>query len=308
MSTTLGRKAAVIAVYAEKYVLSLVFLYAAQNEFHKLWVGWSGPPGTASAVFVGVVRHVIFFLLNLFVGLLLLLGRRAVVPPQKLKDILIPLASSLAPLMYQTIPWFPISLQKSLCPPDLQMPLAAVGLFLGITGPVVAIWSVLYLGRSFGILVGGSGRALQMGAPPDVSGLYLPVGRPCSRDLFVGLFHSRPNSHFSVALPGTSGRSTAFRIQRGISGIHEAHRLHFPETPAPCRQFAGSGVKGTVWKAQTAADRRLAPGTGPSHPFPGGHPTSPVLRNSSAGDGSAECRIFLLVNNLNKFRCSMFVI
>jgi protein-S-isoprenylcysteine O-methyltransferase Ste14 len=153
MSTTLGRKAAVIAVYAEKYVLSLVFLYAAQVEFHKLWVGWSGPPGTGSAVFVGVVRHVIFFLLNLFVGLLLLLGRRAVVPPQKLKDILIPLASSLAPLMYQTIPWFPISLQKSLCPPDLQMPLAAVGLFLGITGPVVAIWSVLYLGRSFGILV-----------------------------------------------------------------------------------------------------------------------------------------------------------
>jgi protein-S-isoprenylcysteine O-methyltransferase Ste14 len=153
MTTTLGRKAAWTAVYAEKYVLSLVYLYLAQIEFHKLRFGGYGPPGTECAVFVGVVRHVLWLLLNSFVGLTLLLGRRAVVPPQKLRDILVPVATAFSTLVYKTIPRFPTSFQESLCPPGLQTPLADVGLFLGITGLVVAIWSVLYLGRSFGILV-----------------------------------------------------------------------------------------------------------------------------------------------------------
>ena len=153
IKTLLGRKAALTAVYAEKYVLAPVYLYLAQIELHKLWVGSRGPPGTENAVFVGIVCHVLWLLLNFFVGLALLLGRRAVVPPQKLKDILVPLVTAFSTLMYKTIPQFPTSLQKSLCPSGLQTPFADVGLFLGVTGMMVAIWSVLSLGRSFGILV-----------------------------------------------------------------------------------------------------------------------------------------------------------
>jgi len=44
-------------------------------------------------------------------------------------------------------------LRKSLCSPDWQTPLIVIGLFLGLMGPAVAIWAVLYLGRSFGVFV-----------------------------------------------------------------------------------------------------------------------------------------------------------
>jgi len=153
MSTTLGRKTALTAVYAERYALSLVYLCLAGTECWKLWTGKSLPPGDEGAVFVEVARQVIRLLLDSFVGLLLLLGRRAAVPPKTFKDILIPLAASFYTLMYHTVPWFPASLKTSLCPPDLQTPFALAGLVLGILGPVVAVWSVIYLGRSFGVFV-----------------------------------------------------------------------------------------------------------------------------------------------------------
>jgi protein-S-isoprenylcysteine O-methyltransferase Ste14 len=164
MLKALGRKAALSAVYAERYVLSLVYLYFAWaefhivlyltwNEFHILQLSWVEPLVTRGVVFAEVARHVISFLLNTFTGVLLLLGRRAAVLPQKLKDILVPLATSFFVLTYNAITWFPTSVQKSLCPHDWQIPLIFAGLLLGIIGLAVAIWGILYLGRSFGILV-----------------------------------------------------------------------------------------------------------------------------------------------------------
>ena len=150
MLKILGRKAALTAAFAERYVLSLVYLYFAWVELHVVWLIWLAPSGP---VFVGVSRHLIALLLNFFVGILLLLARRTAVPPQKLKDILVPLATSFFNLTYNTIPWFPASVQKSLCPPGLQTLLTVAGLLLGVIGSAVAIWGILYLGRSFGIFV-----------------------------------------------------------------------------------------------------------------------------------------------------------
>ena len=153
MLNTLSRRAALTAVYAERYGLSLVYLGFAGNEFHKLWLVWLGPASTSSAEAVQAARHVIALMLNFFVGILLLLGRRAAVPPQNPKDVLIPLATSFFNLTYNATPWLPASLLTSLCSPDWQTPLTITGLFLGLVGPAVAIWSVLFLGRSFGIFV-----------------------------------------------------------------------------------------------------------------------------------------------------------
>jgi protein-S-isoprenylcysteine O-methyltransferase Ste14 len=150
MLKVLGRKAALTAVYAERYVLSPVYLYFAWIEFHALWLESAS---TKDDAFVVVARHVILLLLNFFVGILLLLGRRADVPPQKLKDILVPLITSFFNLTYNAIPWFPTSVQKSLCPPGLQTPLTVTGLVLSVIGPAVAIWGIIYLGRSFGVFV-----------------------------------------------------------------------------------------------------------------------------------------------------------
>jgi protein-S-isoprenylcysteine O-methyltransferase Ste14 len=153
MLKILSRKAALTAVYAERYVLSLVYLYFAWVEFHKLWLIWLGPPSTSGAEAMQAARHVILLLLNFFVGILLLLGRRAAVPPQNPKDILIPLAASFFNLTYNATPWFPTLLQKNLCSPDWQTPLIVAGLLLGLIGPALAIWGILFLGRAFGIFV-----------------------------------------------------------------------------------------------------------------------------------------------------------
>ena len=153
MSMTLGRKAALMAVYAERYVLPLVFSYLGWKEFHRLWIGWPDNPGTENAVFVEIVRHEIRLLLYVYISFLLLLGRRVAVPPQKLRDIFVPLTTTFFYFTYNAISWFPTSLQKSLCPTSLQAPLAAAGFILGVVGSAVTIWGALRLGRSFGVLV-----------------------------------------------------------------------------------------------------------------------------------------------------------
>ena len=150
---TLSRRAALTAVYAERYGLSLVYLGFAGHEFDQLRLVWLGPASASGAAAVAAARHVVALMLNFFVGILLLLGRRADVPPQKLKDILIPLAASFFNLTYNTTAWLPPLLQKNLGPPDWQTPLSVAGLFLGLLGPAVATWAVLYLGRSFGVFV-----------------------------------------------------------------------------------------------------------------------------------------------------------
>ena len=153
MFKTFSPKMALAAVYVERYVLSLVYLCFTGVEFYKLDQIWLGSSNASGAVAVEVARHVIALMLNFFVGLLLLLARRAAVPPQTPKDILIPLAGSFFNLTYDATPRFPELLLKNLCSPGWQTPLAATGVFLGLLGPAVAIWSYLFLGRSFGIFV-----------------------------------------------------------------------------------------------------------------------------------------------------------
>jgi hypothetical protein len=132
-------------------------------EFQKPWLGWSGPPATAGAVWVETSRHLNLLLLFFFTALLLLLGRRAAVPPQNLKGILIPLATTFFNFTYSAVSWLPISLQISLCPTALQLPLAIAGFVLIVLGPAVALWGILYLGRSFGVFV--EVRKVVLGGP-----------------------------------------------------------------------------------------------------------------------------------------------
>lgn len=164
MLKILGNKMALAAVYAERYVLSLIYLYFAWaefrtvryfiwNQFYNLRLIWIEPPVTKGIVFAEVARHVIALLLNLFTGIFLLLARRTAVLPQQLKDILVPLAAAFFVLVYDVIPWFPMAVQKSLCPHNWQIFLIFAGLVLCAIGPTLATWAILYLRRSFGVFV-----------------------------------------------------------------------------------------------------------------------------------------------------------
>jgi hypothetical protein len=64
--------------------LSSVFLFLAWYD-HLRPAGWAGLGDPEGIALVVAVRHVLMLLLDLFIGVTLLLGRRPVLLPQNLK-------------------------------------------------------------------------------------------------------------------------------------------------------------------------------------------------------------------------------
>lgn len=201
MFKSFSRKMALIAVYVERYGLSLVYLYFAWTEFHVVWplaqneihllqIIWIEPLVTKSAVFAETGRHVIMLLLNLFTGVFLLLGRRTAMSPQSVKDVLVPLIAAFFNLAYNAVVWFPISVQKGLWPDNLQASFITTGLLLCVFGLVVALWGILYLGRSFGIFV--EVRKIILSGP------YQWVRHPMYAG-YIGMLAGLALANFSVA-------------------------------------------------------------------------------------------------------------
>jgi protein-S-isoprenylcysteine O-methyltransferase Ste14 len=75
------------------------------------------------------------------------------VAPQSFEEIMVPLAATFFYLTYSRIDSLPPWLSDNLAPPAWQVPLAWLGLGLGVIGRIVAAWGAFYLGRSFGIFV-----------------------------------------------------------------------------------------------------------------------------------------------------------
>ncbi|HTY88015.1 MAG TPA: isoprenylcysteine carboxylmethyltransferase family protein [Candidatus Acidoferrum sp.] len=152
-SSSLGRRSALAAVVFERYGLSLAYLGLGAYHLHRLWINGPGQPNVDGTLLAGIARQVIQLQLEVYVGVLLLVGRRAVVLPQTLQDVLVPLLATFFNATYSAVPILPVWLRKNLCPMDLQTPLAAAGLFLNLVGLAVAVWGALSLGRSFGVLI-----------------------------------------------------------------------------------------------------------------------------------------------------------
>lgn len=151
---TLGRRVALAAVYFERYGLSLVFLGLAGLRVHRLVVlGQSERSEISASPLIEILQQVIWVQLYAYAGLLLLLGRRVMVPPQKVADISLPLGTTFFYVLYAAVPWFPAWLKKSLCPVSWQADCVVAGLLLNLLGLWIAIWAAVYLGRSFGVLI-----------------------------------------------------------------------------------------------------------------------------------------------------------
>jgi len=153
MTTTLNRTTVWIALVIEKYLLPLLYLRFAVTHYVAFRGILSGSLGHETTVFIDATNQLTNSLLFLFASLLLLLGRRPEAPPQKLKLIIIPLVTAFYNLLYNTVHWFPAAWQINLSPPGLQMPLFAAGLICIVLGPIISLWGILHLGRSFGIYV-----------------------------------------------------------------------------------------------------------------------------------------------------------
>ncbi len=151
MSSTLKLVLATVVAYAERYALPWLFFYFAWKD--PIWRLPSIPFQMQNGVFPDIARHLILVLLNIFTGAMLLLARRPVSPPQKLRFILIPLVATFFTFFYNQVRWFPLSCQANLAPPVWQKPLFFAGLTCLIIGLIIQLWGILHLRRSFGICV-----------------------------------------------------------------------------------------------------------------------------------------------------------
>lgn len=151
---TLGRRAALAAVYGERYLVSIIFLGLAAHRLHGL-VTASGAERAAiqAAPFTMIIREVIWVQLYVYWGALLLLGRRVTALPEKFSEVLLPIAGTFFFLAYSTVPWFPAWFGRSWCPPAWLGPCATLGLVLNLAGMWMVVWAAVHLGRSFGVLV-----------------------------------------------------------------------------------------------------------------------------------------------------------
>jgi protein-S-isoprenylcysteine O-methyltransferase Ste14 len=158
------QKAVWLANFAERYILSLLFLAFAWLEFTQAMLEWHILRyGGGHVDFTYLIQHVIMVLLNVSIGGGLLFGQDMVVAPQTLQEIIVPLFATFFYLTYNSIGSLPHWLSDNLFPPNWQAPLAGCGLVMGVTGRLISAWGAFYLGRSFGIFV--SVRAVVMRGP-----------------------------------------------------------------------------------------------------------------------------------------------
>lgn len=155
------RALTVAALFVERFVLAFVFFCLAWAEFNKVQAFLASQLGNRVTFVLGIAYHALLLLVGGCTCLLLLVGRQTIVPPRELKAIVVPLVATFLNFFYFSIQWMPASLQANLSPPALQTPLAVTGLVCIIVGPLIALWGILYLGRSFGIFVAVRGIILK---------------------------------------------------------------------------------------------------------------------------------------------------
>jgi protein-S-isoprenylcysteine O-methyltransferase Ste14 len=166
MSTDRYRQATWIAAFTERYVLSVIYLGFAYGQW--VWVRLDWPGWHAhDPVYLGYFSEdFTLFALDLIMGLVLLLGRRAAVAPRNLAEIAVPLAASFYFVLFSYVPLLPDSLgwlRAGHAPASWQTALDYTGLAMGVLGIAFSTWGLLALGRSFGIFV--AVRTVVLGGP-----------------------------------------------------------------------------------------------------------------------------------------------
>jgi len=143
-----------LALAFERFGLSAFFLYLALGEAVQVRGHLAAlQGGGAEGHLLEVARHLLIFLLDVLVGLLLLLGRRPLVPPQQWRDLVVPLFANFFYLGYNVTARLPAALTANLWPETWRPALAQAALGLGLVGFSLSLWAAAYLGRSFAVLV-----------------------------------------------------------------------------------------------------------------------------------------------------------
>ncbi len=151
--TKLSPRLVEMLLAVEKHVLPLAYVFLALVSVDPLLEHFETWRSVGGAAFAPVARDALLILLTLFTGVALFLSRPPVVVPDRLDQVLIPIAMSYYFLLYGFVNRLPEPLGTNLLPPAMQAPAAVAGLVVSIAGYAVAIWALCHLGRSFAVLV-----------------------------------------------------------------------------------------------------------------------------------------------------------
>lgn len=196
--TVLSRRAVAVAEFIERYLLSVVYFFFASREFLLLMsaAGELSRVGIHGLDLVTVGRHMLLFLLQIFISLFLLFNKRPAAQPKTLNEVLVPLATSFFFLTYNSVAWFPPEFRLNLIPDEIQTPCAEAALIVGVIGAAISTWGVLSLGRSFGIFV--AVREIKMKGPYRYVRHPIYLGYVC---IFCGLLIVNGSVAFFLLVP-----------------------------------------------------------------------------------------------------------
>lgn len=137
----------------EKYVLPLAYVFFALARVDPLLDHYDAFHSVRDAAFALWVRDILLLLLMLFTAVALFFSRPPVAVPDRLEQVLIPIAMSYYFFLYGLVDLLPAILRVNLIPQGIQGMAALVGFVVSIAGYAFAIWALCHLGRSFAILV-----------------------------------------------------------------------------------------------------------------------------------------------------------
>ncbi len=182
-----------IALFAERYGISLLFLCFAWKQAGATLLAFNAWRAGDTFAFAGFVNHLLVFTLQFVSGTALLVNKTPARIPATWKELVIPLVGTFFYVTYNFAGELPEPLSRPLASPSMQMPLAASALLLSCVGFAIAVWGAAYLGRSFAVLV--AVRVIVNGGPyqfvrhPIYSGYVLHL---------VSLFLSRTSPAMAV--------------------------------------------------------------------------------------------------------------
>ena len=155
-----------VTYYFEKYLLSSLMLYFALKNLLLLMKdidmvsfanhlarqeNMGGVPEII--IYYPLISHSILFLYNAFDGSILLCSKRPQQAPNSWKAIFIPLVSAYAMLAYNLVGYLPAWATVNYTPPTLLFSVLIASCLFVLCGQLVALVAVLYLRRSFAVLI-----------------------------------------------------------------------------------------------------------------------------------------------------------
>ncbi len=258
--------------FVERWVLSAAFLFLGYEYISTLQLmdlvahSHSVMPPAAVARDAGFsdgvhfedfARYSLLAGSNVVCGLLLLVSRKPARYPTKAQEVIVPLGATFSYMLFnQNVP-LPAWLTTPLIPNAWCTSLAAVGVAFSVFGALFSLWSILWLGRSLGIVV--SVREIVLAGPYRYvrHPIYLGYGF-----LFLGLFFTACTVRMTLLAGGAFALLCwRARLEETVLGAH---------SPAYREWMKHTGFLWPVWRPWTGTTVADAPHElTPAAPLPG---------------------------------------